>query len=53
MSPADHIARLQVPWALFSSKWFICLYSEVLYITLLYITLQCIGLYCTSLCLYL
>ena len=50
MSPADHIARLQVPWALFSSKWFICLYSEVLH-TLHYITLQyCIVLYCTRRC---
>ena len=50
MSPADHIARLQVPWALFSSKWFICLYSEVLHtlhnITLLYCTVLC----CTRRC---
>lgn len=27
---ALHIERLGVPWALFASKWFICLYSEVL-----------------------
>ena len=26
---AKHIDTLQVPWALFSSKWFICLFSEV------------------------
>ena len=49
MSPADHIARLQVPWALFSSKWFICLYSEVLHITLLYITVHYFTVYWTVL----
>jgi len=27
---AGHIDALQVPWALIASKWFICLYSEVL-----------------------
>ena len=25
-----HIERLQMPWALFASKWFVCLYCEVL-----------------------
>ena len=27
---AAHIERLQMPWALFCSKWFVCLYCEVL-----------------------
>ena len=27
---AAHIERLQMPWALFASKWFVCLYCEVL-----------------------
>ena len=27
---ANHIERLQMPWALFASKWFVCLYCEVL-----------------------
>ena len=27
---ADHIDKMQMPWALFCSKWFICVYGEVL-----------------------
>ena len=27
---AAHIERLQMPWALFASTWFVCLYCEVL-----------------------
>jgi len=27
---ATHIDKMQMPWALFCSKWFICIYAEVL-----------------------